>query len=121
MIEDAQRCSAELLSMLFSVCAYHHEKAKGHVEAIIDVSRHLLMVQKELGLPYIYEFVKIVVSTSIILPQLEFEHEQLSVLNFLIVLMEWKVEGSIFKLIKKIQCLVSIILMVLFISFSTLA
>ncbi|KAH0467444.1 hypothetical protein IEQ34_004682 [Dendrobium chrysotoxum] len=89
---DAQRCSVEVLCMLLSICASFHRKPLVQVEPVIEISRHLLVAQKELGLCYAFEFVNIVVSASVILAQVEFEHDQLSVLKLLILLMEWKTE-----------------------------
>ncbi|XP_020572456.1 protein RST1 isoform X2 [Phalaenopsis equestris] len=88
----AQRCSLEVVSMLLSICAYFHRKPLGQVERVIEIARHLLLAQKELGLHYVFDFVNIVVSASVILTQVEFEHDQLSVLKLLILLMEWKTQ-----------------------------
>ncbi|XP_028554714.1 protein RST1 isoform X2 [Dendrobium catenatum] len=89
---DARKCSVEVLCMLLSICASFHRKALVQVEPVIEISRHLLVAQKELGLCYAFEFVNVVVSASVILAQVEFEHDQLSVLKLLILLMEWKTE-----------------------------
>lgn len=86
----------DVLSMLLSICTYFHRKPLGQVQAVIEISRNLLLAQKELGLHYVCEFVNIVVSASVILTQVEFEHDQLSVLKLLILLMEWKTEGCTF-------------------------
>lgn len=53
----------------------------------------LLVAQKELALPYLPEFSSAAVLLSVILSQVEFEHEQLTILKLLIFLREWISEG----------------------------
>ncbi|PKA49872.1 hypothetical protein AXF42_Ash004414 [Apostasia shenzhenica] len=90
LASDAQRCSLEVLSMLLSVCASLKWKLQGQVEPVLGLCNHLLGVQKALGLPYTFEMVNIVVSASVVLTHVDLEHEQISILKLLNLLMEWK-------------------------------
>ncbi|XP_038982948.1 protein RST1 isoform X2 [Phoenix dactylifera] len=90
---DAQACTVELLETLLSLCTGQH-KLQGKTEIILELSKRLLVSQKEIGLHYLPEFVMGTVSISIILTQVEFEHEQLSILKLLNFLIEWKTENE---------------------------
>lgn len=79
--------------MLFSLCAYTH-KTHGAVEFIVELSKRLLVAQKELGLRYVPEFSIVMVSISTILIQTEFEHEHLSILKLLVFLFKWRTENG---------------------------
>ncbi|XP_010936627.1 protein RST1 isoform X1 [Elaeis guineensis] len=91
---DARACTIELLETLLSLCTGQH-KLQGRTEIILELSKRLLVSQKELGLHYLSEFMMVTVSISILLTQVEFEHEQLFILKLLNFLVEWKTENEI--------------------------
>lgn len=61
----------------------------GH-ESIIELSRRLLSVQKDLGLPWKSGLSKTMVSLFTILVQSELEHEQISISKLLLLILKWK-------------------------------
>jgi len=61
----------------------------GH-ESIIELSRRLLSVQKDLGLRWESGLSKTMVSLFTILVQSELEHEQISISKFLLLILKWK-------------------------------
>lgn len=79
----------EMLEMYFSLCTHLHKRSGGG-EAVIEVSRHLLVAQKELGLSYIPELSSVILSLFVSLIQSDLEHEQLSILKLLFFLLKWK-------------------------------
>lgn len=84
----------ELLKTLLSLCS-DQRKPVGVTDTSLQLSKSLLAVQKETGLQYLPEFGMVFVSISIILSQVEFEHEQLAGLKLLILLTDWKyVDGA---------------------------
>lgn len=76
------------------------------IEKISGMSRHLLAVQKELGLSYVPDFSSVILSLFIPLAQSDLEHEQLAILRLLHFLLEWKRESGML-LIYVLICLVS--------------
>ncbi|KAJ4973244.1 hypothetical protein NE237_006418 [Protea cynaroides] len=93
LIKEAQLCSVELLETLLSFYTDFH-KLSGGSEPILELSKSVLLVQKELGLPYIPELLSVKMSLFIILARAEFEHEQLSVLKLAVFLLKWKTENE---------------------------
>ncbi|XP_042487971.1 protein RST1-like isoform X3 [Macadamia integrifolia] len=93
LIKEAQLCSVELLETLLSFYTDFH-KLSGGSEPIFKLSKSVLLVQKELGLPYIPELLSVKMSLFLILTQAEFEHEQLSVLKLAVFLFKWKIENE---------------------------
>ena len=83
----------EVVDVLVSLCVYSH-RPYGAVEFLIELSKRLLVAQKELGLPYLPEFGTVMVSISVILTQVEFEHEHLSILKLLVFLFEWRTKSG---------------------------
>lgn len=83
----------ELLETIFSLSPAHH-KHSGGVEPIVEVSKCLVCVQKELGLSYIPELSTVILSLLVTLIQTELEHEQLSILKLLLFLLKWKSENG---------------------------
>lgn len=63
-------------------------------EPIVDLVKWLFVIQKDLSLCYIPELSSTVLSLFIILIQSDLEHEQLSLLKFLIFLLKWKSENG---------------------------
>jgi len=61
----------------------------GH-ESIIELSRRLLSVQKDLGLRWESGLSKTMVSLFTILVQSELEHEQISISKLLLLILKWK-------------------------------
>nr|CAD1842905.1 unnamed protein product [Ananas comosus var. bracteatus] len=86
---NAQVSMFELLKTLLSLCS-DQRKPEGVTDTSLQLSKRLLAVQKETGLQYLPEFGMVFVSISIILSQVEFEHEQLAGLKLLILLTDWK-------------------------------
>ncbi|KAM7509889.1 hypothetical protein LguiB_008764 [Lonicera macranthoides] len=89
LVHEAQLCGVEMLETYFSLCTQLHKRSGGG-EAVIEVSRHLLVAQKELGLSYIPELSSVILSLFISLIQSDLEHEQLSILKLLFFLLKWK-------------------------------
>lgn len=96
LVREVQLCGLELVEAIFSL----HKDLRMHlhgVENISEMSRHLLAVQKDLGLSYLPDFSSVILSLIIPLIQSELEQEQFAVLKLLLFLLEWKQEnGSIF-------------------------
>lgn len=92
---ELQLCSVELLNTVLSLCADLHKRYP-RSEQVIELSKRLLFVQKELGLRYIPDFISVATSLFIILIQAEFEHEQLSILKLSLFLLKWKNENGVF-------------------------
>ncbi|CAI9111482.1 OLC1v1011710C1 [Oldenlandia corymbosa var. corymbosa] len=65
------------------------------VEDICEIARHILVVQKELGLNYVPEFSSVMLSLFLPLIQSELEQEQLAVLKLVLFLVEWKIESDV--------------------------
>uniref|UniRef100_A0A0D9UX89 DUF3730 domain-containing protein n=1 Tax=Leersia perrieri TaxID=77586 RepID=A0A0D9UX89_9ORYZ len=91
---DAQASSVELIEMLLSQCSFHHQ-LMGTACAALGLSKHLLLVQKDLGLCYLPEISVVLSSLAFILSGLEFEHEQLAGLKLLTFLIEWRHENAL--------------------------
>ena len=95
LINEAQLCGLELLETVHSQHSDHCKHFCGS-EPIVELSKRLLVVQKELGLPYIPELSLPMLSLFFILIRSEFEHEQLPVLRLVLFLLKWKNENGIF-------------------------
>ena len=91
-VHEAQLCGAELLEAVFLLFPNRHHF--GGVEPIVEVSKRLVRVQKELGLSYTPELSTVTSSLFVLLIQSEFEHDQLSILKLLIFLMKWRSENG---------------------------
>ncbi|XP_073159165.1 protein RST1 isoform X2 [Henckelia pumila] len=91
LVREAQLCG---LALVEAILLLHTDfrKCSGGVEKIIDASRHLLAVQKELNLNYMVEFSSVMLSLLPILMQSELEHEQYPVLKLVLFLLRWKSE-----------------------------
>ncbi|XP_019185386.1 PREDICTED: protein RST1 isoform X4 [Ipomoea nil] len=104
LVHEAQLCSVELLDALFSL---HNDllKPAGSIEYILEVSRRLLVVQKELGLSFLPELSSAISFIFIILVHSELEHEQLSALKLLCFILRWKNDSG--KDVHRSSCLIN--------------
>ncbi|RAL46892.1 hypothetical protein DM860_005171 [Cuscuta australis] len=88
-VHEAQLCSVELLDAIFSL---HDDllQPAGSLEYILEISRRLLDVQKELGLSFLPELSSAIPFLIIRLVYSELEHEQLSAVKLLSFIFSWK-------------------------------
>ncbi|PIN21822.1 hypothetical protein CDL12_05455 [Handroanthus impetiginosus] len=93
LVHEVQLCG---LALLEAILLQHRDfsKCSGGLEKILEVARHLLMVQKELGLNYATELSSVLLSLFPILTQSELEHEQCSILRLILFLLRWKSENE---------------------------
>lgn len=63
-------------------------------EPAVELTKRLLLVQKDLGLRYTHELTSISLSLFTVLVQSELEHEQISVLKVIIRLLKWKTDSG---------------------------
>ncbi|XP_027102144.2 protein RST1 isoform X2 [Coffea arabica] len=92
LVHEVQFCGLELVEAIFSL----HKDLRMHlhgVENISEMSRHLLAVQKDLGLSYLPDFSSVILSLIIPLIQSELEQEHIAILKVLLFLLEWKQEN----------------------------
>jgi len=82
----------ELLDVMFSLCT--NPKHTSSIENILEVSRRILIVQKDLGLSYIPELSTITLSLFMVLMQSELEHEQFLEVKLILFLLKWKNENG---------------------------
>lgn len=68
----------------------------GAHEPIFELSRRLLSVQKDLGLRWEPGLSSTMVSLFTMLVQSELEHEQISILKFVLLIMKWKYDKGKF-------------------------
>lgn len=85
----------QLVDGVLFLCASPHVQTTEQ-ESVIESSKHLLAVQKDLGLPYSRDLSLVVLSLVFMLAKSSVEHEQLSILKFLLFLLKWKTESGIF-------------------------
>lgn len=69
-------------------------KHTSSVENILEVSRRILIVQKDLGFGYTPELSTITLSLFMILVQSELEHEQFLAVKLILFLLKWKNENG---------------------------
>lgn len=93
LVHEAQLCGMALLEEII-LQFRDFRKCAGGVEKILDAARHLLAVQKELGLSYCAGHSSLMLSLFSILTQSELEHEQYSVLKLVLFLLRWKGENG---------------------------
>ncbi|KAL6518807.1 hypothetical protein OROHE_017560 [Orobanche hederae] len=93
LVDEAQSCGLALLEAVllqnrqFRYCS-------GGVERILDAARHILVVQKELGLNYSTDLLLVMLSLFEFLTQSELEHEQNTILKLVLFLLRWKYESD---------------------------
>ncbi|XP_020534243.1 protein RST1 isoform X3 [Jatropha curcas] len=93
LVPEAQLFGMELSETILSLLTRLHGNS-GCTEPIVELVKGLFVIQKDLTLRYIPELSSIMLSLFFILIQSELEHEQLSLLKFLIFLVKWKSENE---------------------------
>ncbi|KAJ1389506.1 hypothetical protein SESBI_38241 [Sesbania bispinosa] len=89
LITEAQLGAVEFLETILSLSSCLQWHPGGH-EPIFELSRRLLSVQKDLGLRWVPGLSLTMVSLFTILVQSELEHEQISILKLLLLILKWK-------------------------------
>lgn len=84
----------QFVDAVLFLCASPHSQTNEQ-ESVIETLKHLLAVQKDLGLPYSRDLSLVVLSLVFMLSKSSVEHEQLSILKFLLFLLKWKNENGI--------------------------
>nr|KYP54838.1 Uncharacterized protein KIAA1797 family [Cajanus cajan] len=92
LITEAQLCAVEFLETILSLSTCLQWHAGGH-EPICELLRRLLSVQKDLGLPWVLGLSSTIVSLFTIIVQSELEHEQISILKLLLLILKWKYDN----------------------------
>ncbi|XP_020225772.1 protein RST1 [Cajanus cajan] len=93
LITEAQLCAVEFLETILSLSTCLQWHAGGH-EPICELLRRLLSVQKDLGLPWVLGLSSTIVSLFTIIVQSELEHEQISILKLLLLILKWKYDND---------------------------
>ncbi|MCD7462940.1 hypothetical protein HAX54_049652, partial [Datura stramonium] len=91
-LHEVQLCGVELLDAMFSLCT--NPKHTSSIENILEVSRRILIVQKDLGLSYMPELSTVTLSLFMVLVQSELEHEQFLEVKLILFLLKWKNENE---------------------------
>lgn len=84
----------QLVDTVLLLCASPHVQ-NTEQETVIESLRHLLAVQKDLGLTYSRDLSLVVLSLVFMLAKSSVEHEQLAILKLLLFLLKWKSENGI--------------------------
>ncbi|XP_015065758.1 protein RST1 isoform X2 [Solanum pennellii] len=92
LLHQVQLCGVELLDVMFSLCT--NPKHTSSIENLLEVSRRILIVQKDLGLSFIPELSTITLSLFMVLMQSELEHEQFLEVKLVLFLLKWKHENE---------------------------
>ncbi|KAL6552953.1 hypothetical protein OROGR_006795 [Orobanche gracilis] len=93
LVDEAQSCGLALLeAALLQTRQFRY--CSGGVERILDAARHILVVQKELGLNYSADLFLVMLSLFEFLTQSELEHEQNTILKLVLFLLRWKYESD---------------------------
>ncbi|KAF2308488.1 hypothetical protein GH714_009950 [Hevea brasiliensis] len=100
LVAEAQLFSVELSETILSLLTCLPGHSAG-AEPIVDLVKGLFVIQKDLTLCYIRELSSTVLCLFIILIQSDLEHEQLSLLRFIIFLLKWKSENEF---VDRIKC-----------------
>ncbi|KAK6155216.1 hypothetical protein DH2020_009464 [Rehmannia glutinosa] len=93
LVHEARLCGFALLEAILSQNR-NFRKCSCGVEKILDAARHLLAVQKELGLNYSANLSSVMLSLFEILTQSDLEHEQYTTLKLVLFLLRWKYENE---------------------------
>lgn len=96
LIAEAHLCGLELFEKILSISSAAHMQS-GLIEPILELSKHLLFAQKDIGLHYVPKLSSAMLTLFIILVQSELEHEQLSTLKLLHLLLKWKYGNGMLK------------------------
>ncbi|KFK33679.1 hypothetical protein AALP_AA5G045700 [Arabis alpina] len=92
-VTEVHLLGVELVEAVIFLCASPHVQTTEQ-EPVIESLKHLLAVQKDLGLPYSRELSLVVLSLVFMLAKSSVEHEQVSILKFLLFLLRWKCENE---------------------------
>ncbi|KAK7271652.1 hypothetical protein RJT34_27730 [Clitoria ternatea] len=93
LITEAQVCAVEFVETILSLSTCLQWYPGGH-EPICEQLRRLLSVQKDLGLRWVTGLSSTMVSLFTILVQSELEHEQISILKILLLILKWKYDDD---------------------------
>ncbi|XP_048128123.1 protein RST1 [Rhodamnia argentea] len=93
LVTDIQLCGVELLETVLQLST-HPVKHSRWSEPVVELTKRLLLVQKDLGLRYTHELTSISLSLFTVLVQSELEHEQISVLKVILHLLKWKTDSG---------------------------
>ncbi|KAM1491327.1 hypothetical protein PS1_023795 [Malus domestica] len=89
LIAEAHDCGLELFDKILLISSAGHMHS-GLIEPVVEMSKHLVITQKDIGLPYVPKVSSAMLTLFIILVQSELEHDQLSTLKLLHLLLKWK-------------------------------
>ncbi|KAL5152789.1 Protein RST1 [Glycine soja] len=92
LITEAQLCAVEFLETILSLSTCLQWHPGGH-EPICELLRRLLSVQNDLGLPWLPGLASTIASLFTIIVQSELEHEQISILKLLLLILKWKYDN----------------------------
>ncbi|XP_024006795.1 protein RST1 isoform X2 [Eutrema salsugineum] len=92
-VMEVHLLGVQLVDTVLLLCASPHVQ-NTEQEPVIESLRHLLAVQKDLGLTYSSDLSLVVLSLVFMLAKSSVEHEQLSILKFLHFLLKWKSENE---------------------------
>jgi len=97
LITEAQLCAVEFLETILSLstCLQWHP---GGYEPVCEHFMRLLTVQKDIGLAWLPRLSSTIVSLFIIIVQSELEHEQISILKLLLLILKWKYDSGMFSI-----------------------
>ncbi|GMH24228.1 hypothetical protein Nepgr_026071 [Nepenthes gracilis] len=93
MVHEAQLSGVKMLEAVLSPYLDFGKQSVG-IEPVVEMSRRLLDVQKELGLLCVPELSAPMSSLFVIFSTLELEHEQLCMLKLISVFLNWKIEDE---------------------------
>ncbi|EOA23150.1 hypothetical protein CARUB_v10016560mg [Capsella rubella] len=92
-VTEVHLLGVQLVDGVLLLCSSPHVQTTEQ-EPVIESLKHLLAVQKDLGLPYLPDLSLVVISLVFMLAKSNVEHEQLSILKFLLSLLKWKTENE---------------------------
>ncbi|KAL1203391.1 Protein RST1 [Cardamine amara subsp. amara] len=92
-VTEVHLLGVQLVDAVIFLCASPHAQTNEH-ESVIESLKHLLAVQKDLGLPFSRDLSLVVLSLVFMLAKSSVEHEQLSILKLLLFLLKWKNENE---------------------------
>ncbi|KAK7356865.1 hypothetical protein VNO80_16145 [Phaseolus coccineus] len=93
LITEAQLCAVEFLETILSLSTCLQWHPGGH-EPVCELFMRLLTVQKYIGLAWLPGLSSTIVSLFIIIVQSELEHEQISILKLLLLILKWKYDSD---------------------------
>ncbi|KAL9292968.1 Protein RST1 [Arabidopsis thaliana] len=92
-VTEVHLLGVQLVDGVLFLCASPHVQTTEQ-ESVIESLKHLLAVQKDLGLAYSHDLSLVVLSLVFMLAKSTVEHEQLCILKFLLFLLKWKTESE---------------------------